>query len=206
MPMGRREFILAAGTAALATATRGWTAPGTPARATLALVVIDMQVALVEGAYLADEMLARHVALIAKARAAQVPVVYVQHDHATWAELKRGTPGWKIHPDIAPASGDTVVEKTASDAFYETSLRSILAEKGVRTIAITGMQTEYCVDTTARSALSHGLDVMLVSDCHSTSDSDMSAAQIIAHHNAILPNVVHPKHRIRLSSSGAIQF
>lgn len=206
MPMGRREFILAAGTATLATATRGWAVPGAASRAALALVVIDMQVALVEGAYLADEMLARHVALIAKARAAQVPVVYVQHDHATWAELKRGTPGWKIHPDIAPASGDAIVEKTASDAFYETPLRSILAGKGGRTIAITGMQTEYCVDTTARAALSQGFDVTLVSDCHSTSDSDMSAAQIIAHHNAILPNVVHPVHRIRLSSSETIRF
>ncbi|KRE92527.1 hypothetical protein ASG87_01035 [Frateuria sp. Soil773] len=176
------------------------------ARGGLALVVIDMQAALVEGAYLADDMLARHVALIAKARAAQVPVVYVQHDHATWAELKRGTPGWKIHPDIAPASGDAIVEKTASDAFYETPLRSILAEKGVGTLAVTGMQTECCVDTTARSALSQGFDVMLVGDCHSTSDSDMSAAQIIAHHNALLPNVVHPTHRIRLSSSDTIRF
>lgn len=54
---------------------------------------------------------------------------------------------------------------------------------------ITGAATDYCVDATARSALSHGLDVILVSDGHapaaeSDPDSGLTAEQIIAHHNA----------------------
>ena len=47
--------------------------------------------------------------------------------------------------------------------------------------------TEYCVDTTSRRAVSMGYDVTLVGDAHTTFDNELlTAAQIIAHHNALL--------------------
>ena len=55
-----------------------------------ALLVIDMQIGLVEGAFRADAVLDRIVDLIHRARLARVPVIHVQHHHATYAPLKAG--------------------------------------------------------------------------------------------------------------------
>ena len=93
------------------------------------------------------------------------------------------------------------MEKEASDAFYKTRLAKLLRELGVKTVMLAGMQTEYCVDATARSALSHEFDVVLLSDCHTTGDSTLAAEQIIDHHNALLPNVVHPSATLRAIAS-----
>ena len=58
---------------------------------------------------------------------------------------------------------------------------------GVKNLIITGMQTEYCVDTTCRRAYSLGYRVTLVKDAHSTWGTDLlTAPQIIAHHNEVL--------------------
>jgi nicotinamidase-related amidase len=118
--------------------------------------------------------------------------------------MMRGAPGCRIHPDIEPKAGDHVLEKKASDAFYETGLKELLHGLNVRTIVLAGMQTEFCVDATVRSALSHEFDVVLLSDCHTTGDSTLPAEQIIAHHNSLLPRVVHPKASVRTVSSSGI--
>jgi nicotinamidase-related amidase len=60
----------------------------------------------------------------------------------------------------------------------------------VKKLAICGLQSEFCVDTTTRRALALGYPVILVSDAHSTmNNSVLSAAQITAHHNETLANI-----------------
>lgn len=162
-----------------------------------ALLIIDMQAALVAGAYREREVLDGIAALAERMRAAGRCVLFVQHNHATFKPLMKGEPGWKVHPDLAPHDTDIIIEKTASDAFYRTGLADTLRRRRVDTVLITGMQTEYCVDTTARSALIHGFDVVVVSDCHTTGDSRLRAGQIIDHHNETLGHVVHPTRSIR---------
>lgn len=66
------------------------------------------------------------------------------------------------------------------------------------------MQSEYCVDTTCRSALSRDFDVTLASDAHTTGGP--AAARTIAHHNTVLSNLAHPSRRIVVSASAAIDF
>jgi len=52
---------------------------------------------------------------------------------------------------------------------------------------VCGSRSDFCVDTTCRSAISHGFDVTLVSDTHSTSNRKVLPAElIVAHHNATL--------------------
>ncbi|HTO61462.1 MAG TPA: isochorismatase family protein, partial [Bradyrhizobium sp.] len=54
-------------------------------------------------------------------------------------------------------------------------------------LIITGMQTEYCVDTACRAAAALGYKVSLVEDAHTTFDSKaLPAERIVAHHNATL--------------------
>jgi len=168
------------------------------------LLVIDMQRGLVLGAYRQHELVATVNGLIERSRAAGVPVVFVQHNHATFEPMKRGNRGWEIFAELDCQEDDPVVEKEACDAFYETTLDATLQGLDVEELVITGLQTEYCVDTACRAALSHGYDVVLVEDGHSTGDSDMPAAEIVRHHNAVLANIVHPSAKLRVLAASEV--
>lgn len=125
--------------------------------------------------------------LIAKAREVGHAIIYIQHSEGSGSPLERGTPGWAIHPSIAPIAGDLVIEKETPDSFHETELHLKLQENGETELILTGMQTEVCVDTTCRRAFSLGYAVNLVRDAHSTWNSNtLQADQIIEHHNTVL--------------------
>lgn len=155
-----------------------------------ALLVIDVQLCNFEESppvHRGSDLLSKIGALIAQARAAEVPIIYVQHCGPEGAIDQPGTLGWEIHPAIAPIEGDAVVQKRHPDAFQETSLRNGLESRGIERLIITGIQTEYCIDATCRRAYSLNYDVILVKDAHSTWDTDLlTAPQIIAHHNEVL--------------------
>lgn len=155
-----------------------------------ALLVIDVQVCNFEDSapvYGSSNLLAKISGLIIRARAAGVPVVYVQHCGRDGAIDQAGSPGWEIHPATAPVKGDVVVQKRHPDAFQDTNLQRELETKDIERLIITGIQTEYCIDTTCRRAYSLGYDVTLVKDAHSTWDTNhLTAPQIIAHHNEVL--------------------
>ena len=154
-----------------------------------ALLIIDAQNEMFDQSnpvYQSEQLLENLQSLIKKARSAYVPVIYVQHNDPG---LVKGTDFWKIHQSITPEEGDVVVQKWTPDSFHETELLESLKNKGVQNLVIAGNQTEYCVDATTRSASKLGFDVTLAKDAHGTWDSEeMSAEQIINHHNGVLSN------------------
>lgn len=172
-----------------------------------ALIIIDVQAGIFnyEGntVYAGEQLIHHLTQLIQKAKAAGVPVIYIQHnDRNEFEPLRQGKPGWEIHPAIRPQAGDLVVQKHHSDAFQETSLQRELEASGIRHLVIAGMQTEYCVDTTCRRAYSLGYDVILAEDGHTTWDTEiLRAPQIIAHHNQVLGNLF-----VTLKSTDEIEF
>jgi len=155
-----------------------------------ALLIIDMQVGNFQCSdpiYEGERLLAKTENLIAKARGAGIPIFYVQNKGGEGDPDEFGTPGWEIHPTLAPKEGDVVVEKETPDAFHKTTLYQKLKSKGIEKLIIAGLQTEYCVDTTCRRAYSFGYDTVLVKDAHSTwNSSNLTAEQIIGHHNRVL--------------------
>jgi nicotinamidase-related amidase len=155
-----------------------------------ALLIIDMQLGNFlepDHIYKGDELLEKVKSLIAKARSEQTPIFYIQNNGGSGDPDEYGTPGWKIHPSMAPLEGDIVVQKKTPDAFHETNLRRKLESMEIRKLVIAGLQTEYCIDTTCRRASSLGYDVTLVKDANSTWDSPhFTAKQIIEHHNRVL--------------------
>lgn len=177
-----------------------------------ALLVIDVQVGVVdwsgptsEGS---EDVLVRINELIAKARAGGNPVIYIQHDgQEDDSCVRTDTPGWEIHPAIAPVRGEIVIHKRACDSFFETPLENQLAALGISHLVVAGCRTQYCVDTTCRSAVAHGFDVTLAKDAHMTVDTDsLKAAQIIAHHNETLDELDAGRHLIRVKESRLITF
>ena len=152
-----------------------------------ALVIIDVQKGLIDGAYRRDEVLEHINILLTRARTSGTPVIYVQHDGPKGHGLEVGTDAWQISPAIAPQEGEPIVRKRASDAFFATSLEQELDRRRISHLVVVGGQTQYCVDTTVRRATTCGYEVTLVGDAHTTYDCDtLTAAQIIAFYNETL--------------------
>jgi len=174
-----------------------------------ALIVIDVQVGIIEGfhAYRGREVLEQINKLLSKATTSNTTIIYIQHDGETGHPLEAGTDGWQIHPEIKPREGDVVIRKRAADSFFETPLRQELEARGIKHLVLTGCMTEYCVDTTSRRAVSVGYDVTLVSDAHTTVDNQrLTAAQIIALHNALLDGFDAGSHSITVKPADEVTF
>ncbi|GAA3389630.1 isochorismatase family protein [Streptomyces roseoviridis] len=173
-----------------------------------ALLVIDMQNALADLAHRAGDTIAVIAALRARARTAGVPVVTVQHHGGG---LAPGTDGWRIVPELAPADGEPVIAKTSADSFLDTDLDSTLRALGTTELVVTGFATEICVDTTARQALSHRYDLVLVADGHTTSVRDATGPYAapdasVAHHNEIFRHLDFPGRSIRVLPGAEVDF
>ncbi|HEX2914575.1 MAG TPA: cysteine hydrolase family protein [Chloroflexia bacterium] len=157
-----------------------------------ALLVIDVQAGMFAEnppVHNGSELLAKIQDLLEKARASQTPVIYVRHNEKPGGSLETGTEGWQIHPAIAPRENEPIVDKRTPDSFWDTDLQQVLTSQNIKKLVVCGIQTEMCVDTTTRRACSMGYDIILVTDAHSTWDTDLlTAEQIIAHHNAVLIN------------------
>lgn len=134
-----------------------------PGRA--ALVVVDMQRDFIaaDGALPvpgAAATIPRVRQLLDWARAAGLTVVFTQDTHregdpewAIWGRhAERGTPGWEIVAELAPAAGETVLEKVRYDGFYGTRLDHHLRLVGVDTLIVCGTVANICVHYTAASA------------------------------------------------------
>jgi nicotinamidase-related amidase len=153
-------------------------------RPNTALLVIDMQRNAVERAHERDAVVANVAGLVERARAAAVPVVWIQHSDE---HLARGSDGWQIVPELAPGDAEPLVEKHYGDSFEDTTLESVLDGLGVGRLVVTGAQTDMCVRSTLHGALARGYDAILVSDAHTTEDLTEWGAPtpdlVIAHTN-----------------------
>ena len=136
-----------------------------------ALLVIDVQQNLADALSppRREAFLRTLAELIARARAARTPVVYIRHEDE---ELVPNTAGWEIAPEIAPLPGEPIVEKRYGDAFRETNLEQLLADMGTEHVVVCGMKTEFCVDATVRGAEERGYRVTLAADGTATHPVD----------------------------------
>lgn len=150
----------------------------------LALMVIDVQQAMFGTIqpYRSGEVVAAITRLQARARAAGTPLIFIQHDGGTGDAFDKNGPGFAFHPEVAPRAGEPVIVKRRNSGFYQTDLDQHLKAADIDALAICGLQTEYCVDATVRSAFERGYRVTIAADAHTTLDSEiLPAATIISH-------------------------
>ncbi|MET0997558.1 MAG: cysteine hydrolase family protein [Marmoricola sp.] len=155
-----------------------------PDRPHTALMVIDVQKGVVDGAHERDAVVANIGTLVQQAREGGVPVVWVQHSDE---EMPIGSDHWEYVPELERQDSEALVHKTFGDSFEGTDLEDVLARAGAGRLVVTGAQSDACIRSTIHGAFTRGYDVTLVSDAHTTEDLTAYGApspdQVIAHTN-----------------------
>ena len=180
-----------------------------------ALLVVDMQRDFCVPGWAFDRlgvdismypsMIPRLARLIDGARAAEVPIVYVQMtvlpnrasespaqirfnlrlhlaSHGDLEPLQYaadGSEGQAIVDELAPEPGDLLVKKYRSSGFWGTNLDMLLRSNGIKSIVMAGCTTEGCVESTARDALFNDYYVVIAEDCVASDDQEQHEASLL---------------------------
>jgi nicotinamidase-related amidase len=135
-----------------------------------ALFVVDVQHNMVDGPWSVPDsegFLAKFAARIDQARQAGWPVVFVQNDGPEGDIDEPHSDGWQLW--FTPEPGDRVVRKTTQNVFESNpDLAHQLKDVGIANIELIGMQSEFCVQASARGAKAAGFKVVLQPDLHAT--------------------------------------
>ncbi|HKK31941.1 MAG TPA: isochorismatase family cysteine hydrolase [Desulfomicrobiaceae bacterium] len=147
---------------------------------TEALVIIDMLNDFVRSGAPLEVPRARKILKplekrLKKARKKGMPVVFVSDAHAPddpefskmgWpVHAVRGTEGAQVVDELAPETGEPVIEKTTYSGFFRTDLDTVLNRLGVDQLILTGCVTNICIQYTAADAVMHGYRVTVPADC-----------------------------------------
>lgn len=139
----------------------------------MVLLVIDVQKGITdERLYNYEGFLANTKKLIDTARANQVEVIYVQHDDGPGTGFSVGDEEFEIADQVAPVSGEKIYYKTVNSAFGNKELEAYLASQDNKDLMIVGLQTNFCIDATIKSAFDRGYHVIVPAGCNSTFDND----------------------------------
>ena len=147
-----------------------------------ALVLIDCQNEYVEGplqlrgVQAALEEAAR---LLAAARAAGAPVIYIRHQGKAGGAFDWDQPRGAICEVVAPATAEPVIGKALPNAFAGTDLDAVLKDTDRAHITVGGFMTHMCVSATVRSGLDHGYGATVVANACATRDLPDGLAGVI---------------------------
>jgi nicotinamidase-related amidase len=143
--------------------------------ANTALLVVDVQRAFDDADFWGPrnnpDCEANIAALIGAWREHGRPLVYVRHDSVEpGSPLAPGLPG-NAFQDVVSGEPDLLVTKHVNSAFYgDPDLDSWLRERGIGSIAVCGITTNHCVETTARMGANLGYEVLFAIDATHTFD------------------------------------
>jgi nicotinamidase-related amidase len=126
-------------------------------------------------------------------------VIYIQHDGTKEGFCIPNTVEWEILSSLDIKSDDLIISKTANDSFYRTALKEALTKLDINEIIITGCATDFCVDSTIKSALVNDFNIIVIKDGHTTADRpNLKAKQVIDHYNWIWSEMTPTKGKIKV--------
>jgi nicotinamidase-related amidase len=175
---------------------------------TSALLVVDVQNAVVDGIPGRDQLIATIALLVDGARAAGRSVVWVRH---TDEDLHHGSEPWQIVSELSPGLDEKIFDKQHRSAFGDTGLGDVLRTHGIQRLVIVGAQTAFCVDMAGKHALAEGFDVTWVSDGHGngdqeTADGIVPDAIVRALLNRTWASLRHPGREVEVVSSDEVRW
>lgn len=132
-------------------------------------------------------------------------VIYIKHNGTKEGWLLPNTKDFDILPELIQESTDIFITKEANDAFYNTELQSTLRQRDIEELYICGCATDFCVDSTVKSALSKDYKIYVASDAHTTaSRPDVDASTIIKYYNWLWNDLTPTKHKISVCDTQSI--
>jgi len=149
------------------------------------LLVVDMQKYFGE---IAEPIREKVTSLIRGCRENGIKVLFTRHGHKNkidgsmmskwWGDLiEYGSEEWEIIDGIEVPPED-IIDKSRYSAFHRTDLDLRLQNAGVKDIIISGVLTNCCVETTARSAFDHDYGVFVVGDACATVAEELHIATL----------------------------
>ena len=149
------------------------------------LLVVDMQKCLVdEELYDYDSFVEKTAKLIDAARRNRVEVIYVQHDAGPGSGLSAGDDGFEIADQVSPKEGEKIFIKTINSCFGNKEFREYMEQQEDKRLMIIGLQTNYCIDATVKSAFERGYVVIIPEGTNSTFDNDyMTGETTVRYYN-----------------------
>lgn len=138
----------------------------------------------------AGQMARRLAAFKRRAREANIPAIYINDNFGRWQSdfrrvvehcLEDDVPGKEIAAMLQPAEDDYFVLKPKHSAFFETTLDTLLAYLGARTLILTGMAGNICILFTANDAYMRDYHLVVPADCvvsNTAEENDHALQQI----------------------------
>jgi nicotinamidase-related amidase len=173
------------------------------------LLVADVRVDVMREAWDAARIIKNLSRAVERARAQNVPVVWVQHADSN---LVHGSPEWQWVPEVTPGEGETLIHKQFNSSFEQTALDEELAKIGATHIALAGAATNWCIRATAYGALDRGYDLTLIKDAHTTGTMELDdgvkieAASVIHDLNIAMSWLSYPGRTNGTTTAEAVDF
>ena len=137
------------------------------------LIVIDVQKGITdERLYDFDGFIRNVTSIIDAARKNNVEVIYVQHDDGPGTGFSFGDKDFEIADQVAPKENEKIFIKTINSCFGNNDLANYLRESKEKDLMIVGLQTNFCVDASVKSAFERGYKVIIPKGTNSTFDND----------------------------------
>ena len=137
------------------------------------LLVIDVQKGIAdEELYAYDTFMDRTVRLIEAARKNHVEVIYFQHDAGPESGLSAGDEAFEIADEVKPEAGEKVFVKTINSCFGNKDFTAYMEQQEDKRLMVIGLQTNWCIDCTVKSAFERGYEVIIPEGANSTFDND----------------------------------
>ena len=149
------------------------------------LIVIDMQkTLLVDDLYDLKGLSNKVAKLIKTARDSGVEVIFVKHDAGQGSGFSNGDEGFEIPRRFKPLDNEKVFVKTINSSFGNKDFEQYLKQANDKELMIVGLQTEFCIDATIKSAFEKGYQVYVPRGTNSTFDNDyLDASKTVKYYN-----------------------
>lgn len=170
---------------------------------------MDVQVGVMAESWDAARVIEKAARAVARARAAGVPVIWVQHESD---ELPRDSSYRQLVPELAPLPAEGRVYNQYPSAFEATDLEAGLAAERATHIVLAGAQTNWCIRATAYAALHKGYDLTLLGDAHTTASikiedrSKVEAAGIVKDLDVAMKWLSYPGRRNATATVEGVDF
>ena len=142
------------------------------------ILVVDIQKGITDSRlYAFDTFIDRTVRLIGAARKNHVEVIYVQHDDGPETGFSVGDRDFEIADQVKPEAGERVFIKTINSCFGNKAFTEYMEMQEDKRLMVIGLQTNYCIDATVKSAFERGYQVIIPEGTNSTFDNDYMTAE-----------------------------